>query len=198
MAAKGSKDKIKKAAYGLFNKKGYSNTSVNEICSRAKVSKGGFYHHFESKEDLLNQILLDIMGKYFEETEENISTTDDPELKLKLLLELSFQYVTSTDLNYNFWLGLMNEEKPIKKNIMNIFNNLYREYRVMITEIIKSGQRLGKFRKDIDPFHVSVLLVGALEGIGLQYLVDSGKTLNIKKVRTSTKDIIFKMLKEEK
>ena len=46
-----------KAALGLFSRKGFEDTSVEEICLAAGYSKGGFYFHFSGKDDLLAQIL---------------------------------------------------------------------------------------------------------------------------------------------
>ncbi|PCC75256.1 transcriptional regulator, TetR family [Nannocystis exedens] len=40
-------------AQALFFERGYERTTMNDILARAGVSKGGFYHHFESKEQLL-------------------------------------------------------------------------------------------------------------------------------------------------
>jgi AcrR family transcriptional regulator len=41
------------AAQALFLEKGYEATSIHDIIVRAGISKGGFYHHFAAKEDLL-------------------------------------------------------------------------------------------------------------------------------------------------
>ena len=47
-----AKEKIVEAAEELLREHGFTPTSVDEICRRAGVSKGSFYHFFESKEDL--------------------------------------------------------------------------------------------------------------------------------------------------
>ena len=46
------KKRIIKAARQNFAKKGYANTTIDLVAKSAKVSKGGLYHHFQSKEDL--------------------------------------------------------------------------------------------------------------------------------------------------
>jgi AcrR family transcriptional regulator len=45
------------AAQALFFAKGYDATTVADIIAEAGVSKGGFYHHFESKEELLDAMI---------------------------------------------------------------------------------------------------------------------------------------------
>lgn len=52
-----AKEKIILSAESLFAKHGYESTSVNTIILNAMVSKGAFYHHFKSKEDLILAII---------------------------------------------------------------------------------------------------------------------------------------------
>lgn len=47
-----TRDNLMEAAFTLVRQKGLSATSVDEICAAAGVSKGAFFHHFKSKEDL--------------------------------------------------------------------------------------------------------------------------------------------------
>lgn len=45
-------------ARDLFFERGYEATTVNDIIARAGVSKGGFYHHFAAKEDVLEALCV--------------------------------------------------------------------------------------------------------------------------------------------
>ncbi len=47
-----AREKILGAALGLIRSKGYSATTVDDLCAAAGVTKGAFFHHFESKEVL--------------------------------------------------------------------------------------------------------------------------------------------------
>ena len=47
-----AKVKLLDAALGTIRKKGYASASVDELCAGAGVSKGSFFHHFKTKEDL--------------------------------------------------------------------------------------------------------------------------------------------------
>jgi TetR/AcrR family transcriptional repressor of nem operon len=47
-----SKTKLLNAALNVIRAKGYAATTVDDICHAAGVTKGSFFHHFESKDDL--------------------------------------------------------------------------------------------------------------------------------------------------
>ncbi len=56
------KAQIIQAALQLFAVKGYENTTVSSIIDEAGISKGGFYHHYNSKEELLEDIVRMLIG----------------------------------------------------------------------------------------------------------------------------------------
>jgi AcrR family transcriptional regulator len=52
------------AARRLFSRRGYTTVSLDEICARARVTKGAFYHHFGNKEDLFVAVLEEVEGDF--------------------------------------------------------------------------------------------------------------------------------------
>ncbi|MCF6274301.1 MAG: TetR/AcrR family transcriptional regulator [Robiginitomaculum sp.] len=56
-----TREKILKAAYALFDEKGYDETSYTEIAERAGVGYGTIYTHFSSKENLLLEHYLELI-----------------------------------------------------------------------------------------------------------------------------------------
>jgi AcrR family transcriptional regulator len=64
------------AAVAVFARKGFHGSTIREISSRAGVSVPGLYHHFSSKEHLLERIMDDTMDSLIETTEEAASKVD--------------------------------------------------------------------------------------------------------------------------
>ena len=64
------KEQIIDAAYELFAEKGYEKTTVAQIIGKAGTSKGGLYHHFKSKDEILEYITLSFVKEiqvYYEQ-----------------------------------------------------------------------------------------------------------------------------------
>ena len=99
------KVRIIQAARKNFAKNGFSNTSMNDIANSAKVSKGGLYHHFASKEDLFMAIFI--------ENQDSVIKSQPKlfEKKENLLKDLAIMY-DSLDFQKDLmrvWLEAMSE-----------------------------------------------------------------------------------------
>ena len=80
------KESIKKAARELFRKYGYHKTSVNEIAKKAKIAKATIYKYFESKEMLLQVILMDYIRHSVHEIIHNPNEKIDQETYLSNII----------------------------------------------------------------------------------------------------------------
>src|SRR5258708_12644939 len=65
-----SRQEILRTAARLFQQRGYDATSMNDVAASLKLSKGGLYHHFQSKDE----ILFAIMNHAMELTQERVIT----------------------------------------------------------------------------------------------------------------------------
>jgi TetR/AcrR family transcriptional regulator, repressor of fatR-cypB operon len=80
------KESIKRAAQDLFRKFGYHKTSVNEIAKRAKIAKATIYKYFDSKEAVLQSLLMDYIRVSVDDLiHSNIPETDE-EAHLSMLI----------------------------------------------------------------------------------------------------------------
>jgi AcrR family transcriptional regulator len=90
-----SRQEILRTAARLFQQRGYDATSMNDVAAALKLSKGGLYHHFQSKDE----ILYEIMNHAMEITEERVLNPvrgiADAEERLRALIRLHIEVVLS-------------------------------------------------------------------------------------------------------
>jgi AcrR family transcriptional regulator len=78
---------VREAAVHLFAEQGYNATSMRHIARRASLTPGALYHHYESKEALLREIMEQGMANLMRSaTAELAAAGSDPEQRLRALV----------------------------------------------------------------------------------------------------------------
>lgn len=137
-----TKSKIVKAAWTLFYKNGYDNTTVEDIIKLSKTSKGTFYHYFKGKDALLST-LSDLFDQKYEE----INNTLDPSLSARerlLLLNHELFYMIETSIELELLASLYSSQLVTKDNRSLLDDDRY--YFQLITEIIDEGITSHEFK----------------------------------------------------
>lgn len=76
------KKELLQIAYELFITKGYENTSVDEIITKAGIAKGTYYYHFESKEQMLESVIDMMIDRCVENAKKVIESNLNLEEKI--------------------------------------------------------------------------------------------------------------------
>lgn len=137
-----TKNKIVKAAWNLFYKYGYHDTTVEDIIKLSKTSKGTFYHYFKGKDALLST-LSDLFDQKYEE----ISSSMDPNLKAReklLLLNHELFYMIETSIDLKLLASLYSSQLVTKDSRSLLDDNRY--YFQLIREVIEDGIQTGEFK----------------------------------------------------
>ena len=78
--------KIGKVAARLFSRKGFLETTMDEIAATAKISKGGMYYYFKSKTEILYFVLSNYMDLVIGDLEQDLSHIKESDAKLKFII----------------------------------------------------------------------------------------------------------------
>src|SRR6202050_5926396 len=90
-----SRQEILRTAARLFQQRGYDATSMNDVAAALKLSKGGLYHHFQSKDEILFEIMNHAMEITQDRVLNPVRTIADPEERLRALIRLHIEVVLS-------------------------------------------------------------------------------------------------------
>lgn len=131
-----------KAAWALFYKKGYDQTTVEEIINLSKTSKGTFYHYFKGKEALLNTL-----SNLFDEKYEDLAAEMNHDLSCydKLLyLNHELFHMIETSVNIDLLASLYSSQLITKDKIS--LADTKRFYFKWTTDILTDGIEKGEFK----------------------------------------------------
>src|SRR3954469_23348408 len=150
----------------LFSTKGFDGTSVRDIADEAGVNIAMISYYFGSKEKLMEAL--------FEQRTTNIklkveSLLQDEKLtSLERIDSLVDDYIVKAMDKQRFF-KIMICEKVINKNpaIISLITDLKKKNIEEISKIIKSGQKKGEFKKNVDV----ILLMNTLIGCVTQMMI---------------------------
>lgn len=80
-------------AAGLFAEKGFRNTTVRDIAEAAGILSGSLYHHFDSKESMVDEILRTFQDELFAAYDAVLASDDEPRAKIEKCVRLSFEAI---------------------------------------------------------------------------------------------------------
>ncbi len=160
------------ASLDLFAQNGYDATSVAEICERAQVSKGAFYHHFPSKQalflDLMNAWLQGV-GSTFQRAKD--AAGDVPEA-FEAMAGLTGQVFEALKgggfpILLEFW-----RQASCQPDIWEEAVAPYHQYLGLFARLVGQGIADGDFNPEVDPDTAARILMAVAMGLLLQASFD--------------------------
>jgi AcrR family transcriptional regulator len=142
------RDELLKIAAELFATKGFKNTTVRDIADAAGILSGSLYHHFDSKESMVDEILSSFQEELFGKYAEIIAGSADPRAKLEEAVRVSFEAIdhhrdeVAIFQNEADYLGTFD-----RFDYLAVRNQQSRD--VWLT-LLGEGVRSGALRKDLD------------------------------------------------
>ena len=140
-----TRGKIIDAAWQLFYRQGYDDTTVEEIIEASGTSRGSFYHYFQGKDDLLST-LADVFDRKYEELTETLDPNQDRFEQLMYLNRELFAMLENS-ISLDLVARLYSSQLVTRgdKSLMD-HNRIY--YR-LLRQIVLQGQERGELRLDV-------------------------------------------------
>jgi AcrR family transcriptional regulator len=151
----------------LFYRKGYYNTSVDDILKELSLSKGAFYYHFESKEDFFIQIIENLLARrVYSMLIEPIEGHDNALDLITNCFENALETAVHNELDYGFVLSnFMNDFNGRNENIMKHLNDILKIWEVNLVSAIQKGKFNGYIDRHVDAEGVALFLMGSYIGV---------------------------------
>lgn len=151
------KEEITRHSVKLFQQKGFSETSIQDIVDSLGVTKGSFYYYFKSKE----QLLMDIHSRYIDDLlnrqKKIIDNEQSCRSKIVKIIELIICDIKTQRPNGQVYLR---EMRNLTAENAEIVKAKRAEFRHNVEQVIIDGIESGEFRNNLQPKMITFAILG--------------------------------------
>jgi AcrR family transcriptional regulator len=144
-------------------------TTFDVIAADVGVTKGALYHHFGSKEGLVEEVFKESVRRHAERVVAGSAAGTGRE-RLLGLIDVSARLYGSGTPFYRLLLRLRVEAGSSRPHLATIARRVQRRQREYMTELVRAGQQDGSIRTDVEAAHVGETVNAALQGFLVQQL----------------------------
>ncbi|MBA4023077.1 MAG: TetR/AcrR family transcriptional regulator [Gordonia sp.] len=142
------RDELLAVASGLFAERGLRTTTVRDIADAAGILSGSLYHHFDSKETMVDEILQGFLDSLFENYRKVVAAGLPARETLTSLVTVSFE---SIDRDHSAVAIYQDEAKRLSgQDRFAYIRERNVEFRALWSDVLNSGVADGSFREDLD------------------------------------------------
>jgi len=169
------KERIIHESLRLFSLKGFLSTSINDILEAANTSKGGFYNHFASKEDLFLEVLDKARRIWRERNLSGLDEIESPVGKIEKLLEnFRDRYLKDSEdfpggcIFLTFSVELDDQCPHLSKEVNKGFVGL----KAMLNRLLDEGKESGELSDSVSTNAITEMLFAGMLGATVIYGVE--------------------------
>lgn len=142
------RDELLELAATMFAERGLRATTVRDIADSAGILSGSLYHHFSSKEEMVDEVLRTFLDWLFARYQEIVDTEPNPLERLKGLFMASFEAIEHRHAQVVIY---QDEAKRLSgQERFSYVDERNKEQRKMWLDLLNQGVEEGYFRPDID------------------------------------------------
>jgi AcrR family transcriptional regulator len=142
------RDELLDLAAAMFAERGLRATTVRDIADSAGILSGSLYHHFRSKEQMVEEVLRDFLDWLFGRYQEIVEAETDPLKRVEGLFMASFEAIEHRHAQVVIYQDEAKRLSPLPQ--FAFVDERNREQRTMWVNILKQGVAEGCFRPDLD------------------------------------------------
>jgi len=166
------KERIVQESLTQFSLKGFLSTSIQDIMAVAKVSKGGLYNHFKSKDDIFFAVLSEARKIWRQRNLEGLDKIQKPVEKVKRLLQNyrdNYLKDKKTFPGGCIFVTLSVELDDQRPEFSKELNEGFRRFKAMIKKYLDQGKALGELKAEVNTEAVTEMIFAGMLGASVIY-----------------------------
>ncbi|STC97706.1 Toluene efflux pump ttgABC operon repressor [Chryseobacterium carnipullorum] len=172
---------ILQKAFELIYAKGYQTTSVDEIIATTQVTKGAFYYHFKTKDEMGLAIINELLKNNFKSTFiEPLENTENP---LESIYQLMYGILVENDLlkvEYGCPTANFTQEMaPWHLDFTKALNELAGQWENAMITCIENGKKTGTVKQNVNAKEIAVFVMSGYWGVRNLGKLENSKSVYI-------------------
>jgi AcrR family transcriptional regulator len=144
------RDEILAIAAQLFAERGFAATTVREIADAAGILSGSLYHHFDSKESMVDELVHEMLDRVLAAYRRILAAGDAPEVALRALVREAFAAIATDRATVAVMVNEWNLFVQFPR--FAYLRDIEEETERLWVSVIERGAESGAFRPDLDPW----------------------------------------------
>ncbi|MDM8537851.1 TetR/AcrR family transcriptional regulator [Desulfobacterales bacterium HSG17] len=173
MSSKGlqTKQNIITKSLHLFSVKGYYNTSINDILEATKLTKGGLYGHFKSKEDIWYAVYDEAVNIWKAIVFKDVRTIDDPLKRIETTLDHDLRNYLGADVFEGgcFFLNMLVELSGQSRTMSDCILKGFIDFSKLINNWLKEAHEKNLLKPGLNFNEIASFIVISLNGSAALY-----------------------------
>ena len=160
---------IIEAALACFTRKGYVNTTMDDIVAESGLSKGAIYWYFKGKDDLFKAAANSVMERVAEKSLVAIQSCETATERLHVgaqsMVEVCREIEGYFGLVVEFWT-----QSERREEVMGFWAEMIIQYRQAIKALFEEGVQTGEF-KSVDTDALAWMMMAAYDGLAAYHMM---------------------------
>jgi len=190
-----TEERIVRTAERLFAQRGFASTGMRAIAKAAQVSIGAIYHHFKSKEDILERIIRDELDRRRQVVAELKAAGLPVKDQIQKMVEMHFSLLKDKRNSARLFFR---ERFDPNFSLRTRIQELYDEVANFIAEVIGEGIAAGEIRP-CQPLVTAYAILGMMEAVSLRIFAgDDTAALLMEKGPQELAESLWRWLRADK
>jgi len=159
-------DRLARCAFEVFAERGFRDASVQDIAARAGVTKGSFYSHYRSKQEIILATCNHYYRTYQQRVRAQLATLDDPLERLRSVLEYAVRTCVidrQTRVFTTKVFALSLQDDAVRAGWAQFYDTVRQQYLGLVHAAVAAGQL-----QSPQPEAAVNLMLAAIEGVKLR------------------------------
>ncbi len=178
---------IRRAAQSVFTRRGIKGTGLAHVAEAAGMGRSSLYHYYPDKESLVRDLLTELLAEGEAVFAAVASSEGSPLQRLEQLTRALMGLLEP-------WSAVGRMLLELRASETRRFRALFKRVRRHLAATIVEGQHCGEIDAALDPTLIASTLIGAADGIFLQYLIDPGAFPDSSEIGEELVRTVHKML----